>query len=131
MPPDKYPPQQPPNGPTNLPSINTGHTIVVLSVLFFLIIGYVTLFSAFIPPPSNFVRDPDIHRCRPSDCGKGLEICGGRCPLQVPRTVFDTHLFLLRHRELGGLAILPELLMWNVSSVDWVEIHTLIMLYDN
>lgn len=29
----------------------------MLSVLFFLIIGYVTLFSAFIPPPPNFVRD--------------------------------------------------------------------------
>ena len=120
VPSDKYSPQQPLNGPTNLPSINTGHTIVVLSVLFFLIIGYVTLFSAFIPPPPNLVRDPDItlSRCRPSDCGKGLENCGGRYPLQVPRTVFDTHLFLLRHCELGGLAILPELLMWNVSGAD-------------
>jgi len=47
--------QQTPNGPTNLPSINTGHTIIVLSVLFFLIVGYVILFSAFIPPPPNFV----------------------------------------------------------------------------
>jgi len=112
--------QQSLNGPTNLPSINIGRTIVVLSVLFFLIIGYVTLFSAFIPPPPNFVRDPDIipPRCRMSDCGKGLESCGGRYPLQVPRTVSDTHLFILRHRELGGLAILPELLMWNVLSAD-------------
>jgi len=117
---DRYPLQQPPNGPTNLPSINTGHTIVVLSVLFFLIIGYVTLFSAFIPPPPNFVRDMDITlpHCRLSDCGKGLESCGGRYSLQVPRTVFDTHLFILRHRELGGLAVLPELLTWNVSSAD-------------
>ena len=56
---DQYPLQQPPIGPANLPSIKTGHTIVVLSVLFFLIAGYVTFFSAFAPSPNNFVRDLD------------------------------------------------------------------------
>ena len=50
--------QQPPNGPTNLPSIKTGYTIVALSAFFFLIIGYMTFFSAFIPSPPNFVREP-------------------------------------------------------------------------
>jgi len=47
--------QQPPNGPTNLPSIKTGYTIVALSAFFFLIVGYMTFFSAFIPSPPNFV----------------------------------------------------------------------------
>ena len=116
VPSDQYPPLQPPNGPTNLPSIKTGYAIVVSSVLFFLIIGHVTFFSAFIPSPSNFVRElyNILSYRRPSNCGKGLERCGARCPLQVPRTVFDTHLFLLRHRELGRVAILPELLKRSV-----------------
>ena len=120
MPSDQYPLQQPANGLTNLPSINTGYRIVVLSVLFFLIVGYVTFFSAFIPSPSNLVRELNstLPHHRPSDCGKGLERCGRRYPLQVPRTVFNTHLLIFRHRELGGVAILPELLKWKASSAD-------------
>jgi len=97
---DKYTPQYPPTGPTNLPPINTGYTIIVLSALFFLIVGYVTFFSAFLSSPPNFVRDLDNlpPRCRLSDCGKGFESRRRGYPLQVPRTVSDPHLFLLRHR---------------------------------
>ena len=131
MPSDQCPLQQPPSGPTNLPSIKTGQTIVVLSVLFFLITGYASFFSAFIPSPSNFVRGlgNTIHRCRLSNGEKGLKSRGGRWPLQVPHAVSDTYLFLFRHRELGGVAILPELLKLNVSSAD--RVNTLLMVYDN
>lgn len=56
---NEYPLQHSPNGPTNLPSIKTGYMIIVLSALFFLIVGYVTFFSAFISSPPNFVRGLD------------------------------------------------------------------------
>ena len=58
-----------------------------------------------------------------SNCGKGFECRGRGYSLQVPRSVFDPHLFLLRHRQLGGMAILPELLNPNVTSADSVRIH--------
>lgn len=116
---DSHPLQRSENDPKNLPSIKAGYAIVVLSVLFFLIIGYVTLFSVFISLPTNFVRvRVNTPFCfNSSDFGKGFESRGGRYPLQVPRTVSDPHLFLLRHRELGGMAILPELLRRNVWGV--------------
>lgn len=109
---DNQPLQWSSSDPINLPSIKAGYVIIVLSVLFFLIIGYVTLFSVFISLPPNFVRDRvnTLSGFNSSDCGKGFESCSGRCPLQVPRTVSDTHIFLLRYRELGRMAILPELL---------------------
>lgn len=52
---DDYSPHRSSNNPTNLPSINAGYMIIVSSVLFFLIIGYATFFSAFISPPPNLV----------------------------------------------------------------------------
>lgn len=112
---DKHPPQDPHNGPANLPSIKAGYTIIVFSVLFFLIVGYVTFFSAFVSSPPNSVRGPDNipPRCQLSDCGKGFESSSRRHPLQIPRPVLDPDLFLLCHSQLGGLAILPELLSWN------------------
>jgi len=121
---DKCPPQHPTDGPANLPSINTGYTVIVVSAFFFLIAGYVTFFSAFTSPP-NFVRDLGNFppRCQLSDCGKGFESRRRGYPLQVPRTVFDPYLFLLRHRQLGGVAVLPELLNRNVSSADKVGVH--------
>jgi hypothetical protein len=111
-PPDDYPLQKSLNVSKKIPSIKIGYMIVVLSVLFFLIVGYMTFFSAFIPPPCNFVRDQvnTLSCFISSDCEKGFESCGRRHPLQVPSTVSDSHLLLLRHRELGGMAILPELL---------------------
>lgn len=117
---DKDPPQNPQNGPANLPSIKTGYAIVVFSVLFFLIVGYATFFSAFISSPPNSVRDLDNipPRCQLSDRGKGFESRSRRHSLQVPRTTLDPHLFLLCHRQLGGLAILPELLNRNGPSAN-------------
>ncbi|KAF9653102.1 hypothetical protein BDM02DRAFT_3183064 [Thelephora ganbajun] len=53
----KRPLEVPSDGPTNLPSVKTGYTIVVLAVLFFIIVGYVTFFSAFIPSPPNFILE--------------------------------------------------------------------------
>jgi len=125
VPSDQHTLKQPPNGPTNLPSARTGYTVVVLSVLFFLITGYVTFFSAFISPPPNLVRDLDnaLLPCRPSDRGEGFKNCSRGYPLQVLGTVFDTHLLLLHHRELGGVAILPEFMKQSVLSADRDGIH--------
>jgi hypothetical protein len=102
-------------------------------VLFFLIIGYVTFFSAFMPSPPNSVccRINTPSRFSSADCGKGFESRGGRHPLQVPCAVFITHLFLLRHRQLGGMAVLPELLKRNVQSAEQVGVNYWWYYYSN
>lgn len=80
---DNHLPKRTSNDPTNLPLIETGHGIIVLSVLFFLIFGYATFFSVFISPPPNFVRDRvnTLPCFNSSDCGKGFESYGRRHPL--------------------------------------------------
>ena len=109
-------PQRSLGDPRNLPSVKIGHTIIVFSVLFFLIIGYVTFFSVFISPPHNFVRDRvnSLLCFSSSHCWEVFESGGRRHLLQVPRTVSDPHFFLLCHRKLGGVAILPKLLKQNL-----------------
>ncbi|EIM89886.1 uncharacterized protein STEHIDRAFT_51627 [Stereum hirsutum FP-91666 SS1] len=40
-----------------LPSTRTGSIFIVSSLAFFFLASYATLFSAFLPPPGNFVLD--------------------------------------------------------------------------
>lgn len=93
---------------------DSGHIIIAISVVYFILASYAIFFSAFLPLSGIYVGATLLGAAQSSyrnflDPGYP----GPRHPLQIFRDVADTHDHLFCHRQLGWMAILPEFLGLN------------------
>lgn len=96
------------------PTLATGYTVLVSSLLFLILGSYATLFSAFWPFTGFWVSLPML--CvvsKSTDLGRTVTGClGSRYTLQVFCALTDTYYGVLCYCELGGVAILQKFLIY-------------------
>lgn len=88
--------------------LDSGYLVIALSVAFFAVASYAILFSAFLPLTGNAVRGmTDINGKHPITFSVDPGYPRKRYSLQILRGPHCTHHRIFRHRQLGGMAVLP------------------------
>jgi hypothetical protein len=90
--------------------VNSGHVIIALSAVHFAFASYAIFFSAFLPLTGIYVRLLVIGSVLKwkSSLFPGSGCTGTRHALQIFCHAGNTNEHLLCHRELGGMAVLPQ-----------------------